>query len=72
MYETECKRIIDGEKILDTYRAKELMRLIGEVGIIEDLPYELMIQTLSHIEVGVDRQLKVSFLCGTEYLVTTP
>jgi hypothetical protein len=67
LYETEWLGIIDGEDILKAYRAKELMRLVGEVGGIEDLPYELMIQTLSHIEAGVDGQLRVIFLCGTEY-----
>jgi hypothetical protein len=68
----EWLRTIEGQDILKAYRAKELMKLVGEVGVIEELSYELMIQTLSHIEVGVDGQLRVIFLARTEVLVTTP
>jgi site-specific DNA recombinase len=70
-YEAEWLRTIEGQDVLKTYRAKELMKLVGEVGVIEELLYELMIQTLSHIEVGIDGQLRVIFLSGTEKLITT-
>lgn len=69
-YEDQWCGVIEGEDILKAYRARELMRLVGEVGVIEELSYELMIQTLSHIEVDVYGKLMVIFLCGTEYLIT--
>ena len=63
---------IGGEDLLKGYRANELIRLIREFGVIEDLSYELMIQILSHIEVGVDGQIRIIFLSGTEVVATTP
>lgn len=72
LYEAEWLGVIERRDILKAYRAKELMRLVGEVGVIEELSYELMIQVLSHIEVGVDGQIRVIFLSGTEVVATTP
>ena len=72
LYEAELLGVIERSDILKAYRAKELMRLVGEVGVLEELPYELMIQTMSHIEVGVDGQIRIIFLSGTEVVVTTP
>jgi len=71
-YEAEWVSAIGGEDLLKGYRANELIRLIREFGVIEDLSYELMIQILSHIEVGVDGQIRIIFLSGTEVVATTP
>ena len=63
-------RMEGGDKLL-AYRAKEMMRLVGEVGMIEKVTYELVIRTLSHMEVGADGEMKVIFLCGTGLVVET-
>ncbi len=61
------KQIIDsdGKDILPRYRAKELLRLINDIGHIDTMPYELMLKTLSHIEVDTDAKVSVVFLAGT-------
>jgi hypothetical protein len=40
------------------------MRLVEQTGQIDTIPYELMLKTLSHIEVGVDGEAEVAFLAG--------
>ncbi|MHC1720302.1 MAG: hypothetical protein AB9844_06430 [Clostridiaceae bacterium] len=49
---------------LQEYRAREMVRLLYETGHIDSMPYNLMLKTLDHIEVGLDGSLKVLFLCG--------
>ncbi len=67
--EKEWKQIIDsdgqGMDILLRYRAKELRRLTNDIGIIDTMPYELMLKTLNHIEVDTDAKVTVVFLAGT-------
>jgi hypothetical protein len=41
------------------------MHLVEQTGQIDTIPYELMLKTLSHIEVGVDSGAEVVFLAGT-------
>jgi site-specific DNA recombinase len=44
-FETEWKSIMEcGDKLL-AHRAKELMRLVEEIGLIEEAGYELVIKT---------------------------
>ena len=70
-FETEWKSIMEwGDKLL-AYRAKELMRLVEEIGLIEEATYELVIKTLSHMEVGADGEINVIFLSGTGLEVVT-
>jgi len=56
---TECK------DLLRAYRARELMRLVEQVGHIDATPYDLMLKTLDHIEISVDGMLEIIFLVGT-------
>jgi hypothetical protein len=70
-YEVQWRSIMEFGDMLEAYRASELMRLVEEVGIIEEVTYELVIRTLSHMEVGVDSEMKVIFLCGTELVIET-
>lgn len=65
-YLQEWQQTIAGEDILKAYRAKELIRLIEETGHIETMPYELMLKTLDHIEIGLGGRLEVIFLAGTK------
>ena len=70
-FETEWKSIMEwGDKLL-AYRVKELMRLVEEIGLIEEATYELVIRTLSHMEVGADGEIKVIFLSGIGLEVVT-
>jgi DNA invertase Pin-like site-specific DNA recombinase len=70
-FEGDWKNIMEFGDKLEAYRASELMRLLEEVGIIEEVTYDLVIRTLSHMEVGVDSEMKVIFLCGTELVIET-
>ncbi len=64
--ENEWQQIIgQGMDILLRYRAKELLRLTNDIGIIDTMPYELMLKTLSHIEVDTNAKVTVVFLAGT-------
>ncbi len=48
------------------YRAKELLRLTNDIGIIDTtMPYELILKTLSHIEVDTNAKVTVVLLAGT-------
>jgi DNA invertase Pin-like site-specific DNA recombinase len=58
------QQTISGSDILKAYRAKEMVRLIEETGNIDALPYELMLKTLDHIEIGFDGTAEVIFLAG--------
>lgn len=50
-YESDWQQTMDGGDLLQRYRAKDLLRLIDEVGVVEAMPYELMLKVLDHIEV---------------------
>ena len=61
-HEPEWQLIMECGDLLQQYRAKELIRLIDEVGILESMPYELMLKALDHIEVekaGCDHNIHV-------------
>lgn len=64
-YVPEWQAIFKHGDPLQRYRARELMRLVTEVGHIEDMPFELCIKVLDHIEVTLDSLLHVVFLSGT-------
>ena len=49
---------------LTRYRIQQLMQLIEETGIIDAMPYELMLKVLDHIEVGADGRVDAIFLEG--------
>ena len=53
-YLPALKEAIDGEDVLSEYRAKKMIKLIEEYGHIDEMLYELMLRTLSHIEIGHD------------------
>ncbi len=59
------QQTINGDDTLAAYRAKELVCMIEEVGCIETMPYELMLKTLDHIEIGLNGKPVVVFLAGT-------
>lgn len=40
------------------------MRLVEQVGHIDTMPYDLMLKTLDHIEIGVDASIEMIFLAG--------
>jgi len=50
--------------VLEKYRLAELIRLKNSMGIIDKMPYELMLKTLDHIKIGLDRTVVVIFLAG--------
>ena len=59
----------DGENELIRYRAREMGRLLGEKGRIQEFDYELMLQVVSHFEVTLVSKLAVIFLTGTRVTV---
>src|SRR5690606_13024180 len=61
-YFQELQQTMDGKDLLQAYRSRELIRLVQEVGHIETMPYDLMLKTLDHIEIGVDGSIMVAFL----------
>ena len=63
-YLPEWERAINGEDLLRAYRARELLRLVKQVGHIDSLPYELMMKVLDCIEIGTDAKPEVIFLGG--------
>lgn len=58
----ELRQAASGCDLLKSYRAKELMRLVKLTGHIDSMPYDLMLKTLSHIEIGTDGGAEVDFL----------
>ncbi|MFT5874292.1 MAG: hypothetical protein ACI8WT_003253 [Clostridium sp.] len=50
--------------VLEKYRLAELIRLKNSVGIIDKMPYELMLKTLDYIRRGNDGRVAVIFLAG--------
>lgn len=55
----EWQRAIEGDYLLKAYRVRELMGLVGKIGIINWMPYELVLKTLDHIEIGMEGELDV-------------
>lgn len=64
------KEAIDGDDALKTYRVKEMIKLVKDTGYINEMPYELMLKTLSHFEIGHDGTIEVVFLAGVIIEVT--
>ena len=64
VYLQELEQIAKGEDLLKAYRARELTRLVEQVGHIDVLPYDLMLKTLDHILIGIDAKPEVT-LAGT-------
>jgi len=60
-YLLEWQKAICGNELLKAYRTRELMRLVEQVGHIDAMPYDLMLKTLDHIEIGIDGELDVVF-----------
>ena len=58
------KEAIEGDDVLKAYRAKEMMKLVEEYGYIAEMPYELILKTLGHIEIGLDDTIEVVLLAG--------
>ncbi len=63
-YMPALKEAIDGDDVLKAYRAREMMKLVKDTGCIYEMPYEIMIKALSHIEVIPDGTI-VHFLDST-------
>lgn len=61
-YTPAWKEAIEGDDVLKAYRAREMMSLVRNTGIISEMPYEVMLKTLSHIELGHDDSIKVVFI----------
>lgn len=59
----------DGENELVRYRAREMVRLLGERGRLREFDYGLCNQVLDHIEVTEYGRLAVNFLTGTRVTV---
>jgi site-specific DNA recombinase len=50
--------------VLEKYRLAELIRLKNSMGIIDKMPYELLLKTLDHIKIGLEGTVEVIFLAG--------
>ena len=59
----------DGEYELVRYRAREMVRLLGERGRLREFDYGLCNQVLDHVEVTDAGRLVVIFLRGTQVTV---
>lgn len=66
-YLPEWQQTIDGIDLLKAYRAMELIRLVEQIGLIDSMPFELIIKTLDHIIVGTDGEVQVVLLVGTRF-----
>jgi len=60
-YLPEWQQAIEGEDLLMAYRARELVGLVEKTERIDRMPYELVLKTLAHIEIGIDGELDVVF-----------
>ena len=54
---------------LQKYKRKELDKLIIEKGVIVSLEYELVINTLDHIGIGIDGYADVYFYVGAKITI---
>lgn len=68
-YLQEWQQVILVGDELQRYRAKEIIRIVKNIGKIDTMPYELMLKTLDHIEIGSDGTVEVIFLAGTRISV---
>ena len=59
----------EGKDELDRYRAREMVRALGERGRLREFDYGLCNQVLDHIEVTEYGRLAVIFLTGTRVMV---
>ncbi|HNX29458.1 MAG TPA: hypothetical protein PKN87_08640 [Syntrophomonadaceae bacterium] len=59
-YSPEWQRA-EGEDLMKDYRARELMDLSVKMGRIKRMPYELMLKTLDHFEIGIDGMASLFF-----------
>ena len=63
------KEAVEGDDVLKAYRAREMMSLVKDTGYINEMPYELILKTLSHIEIGHDNTIELVFLAGVNIKV---
>lgn len=59
-----------GKDELESYRKRELIKLIAEYGYLDVIPHELLRKVLDHIEIAKNGKIKVVFLAGTFYSET--
>lgn len=52
--------------MIKAYRTKEMIKLIGNAVLICEIPYELILKIVYHIEIGYDDMIKVVFLAGVK------
>lgn len=64
-YEPRIKRIADKDgNVLTRYHASEMLRLMGEIGKLNDFDYSLSLKVLDHMELQLEGKLTVIFLSG--------
>ena len=64
-YEPRIKRIADKDgNVLTRYHASEMLRLMGEIGKLNDFDYPLSLKVLDHMELQMKGKLTVIFLSG--------
>ena len=54
--------------MLEKYRLADLIKLKNSMGIIDKMQYELMLQTLDHIKIGIDGRAAVILQDASIYL----
>lgn len=60
----DWQHITSVKDVLEKYRLAELITLKNSMGIMDRMPYELMLKTLDHIKIGLDGRVAVIFLAG--------
>jgi len=50
--------------LLTRYHASEMLRLMGEIGKLNDFDYSLSLKVLDHMELQLEGKLTVIFLSG--------
>lgn len=60
----EWKQDTSERNVLEQYRMSELIRIAREIGIIDKMPYTLMLKTLEYIKICKDGTAEVIFLAG--------
>ncbi|MDD3860354.1 MAG: recombinase family protein [Bacteroidales bacterium] len=64
-YEPRLKKIADKDgNLLTRYHASEMLRLMGEIGKLNDFDYSLSLKVLDHMELQLEGKLTVIFLSG--------
>ena len=70
MYKARLKRTSENdESELTRYHATEMMRLMGEVGKIQEFDYLLSVKVLDRMELKMDGKLTVVFLSGVKITI---